>query len=189
MIELFEKARKVSTPLIAITTPDQSVTIATILGSQKDAPVFVWDSVSGMKPVNEKARDGAYNIDDDTQSPVAAMQVFLDNVNDGQKEILIIKNGHMGLNVRENWTYIQMISNMREPLKANNRTLILLAPDIKVPIELSNDILILDEPLPDANQLSGIITQLMAAVPGQTAPPSEDLVRRSVDATLSLNAF
>jgi hypothetical protein len=42
----------------------------------------------------------------------------------------------------------QAVWNLRDYFKENRRTLVLLAPEMKIPIELQQDILIIDEPLP-----------------------------------------
>lgn len=60
----------------------------------------------------------------------------------------------------ESPSVIQAISNLRDLYKTDNRMLILMGPAIVLPVELAQDIMVLDEPLPDSKQISEIIQKV-----------------------------
>lgn len=88
----------------------------------------------------------------------------------------------------------QAICNLRDPCKASRVTIVLLGPDIELPPELQQDVLILDEPLPDEQQLETIARELyeahhspladyskvVAGITGLAAFPSEQALAMSL---------
>ena len=58
LLDSFKAARRVSTPLVAINTPDQSATIQNIAdGVNGDTPIVVWDFCSGLVPLNPEGAE------------------------------------------------------------------------------------------------------------------------------------
>ena len=52
-LDHFKLARRVSTPLIVVRTPDPAATIASIATDDTSTPMILWDSVRGLTWVNE----------------------------------------------------------------------------------------------------------------------------------------
>jgi hypothetical protein len=82
----------------------------------------------------------------------------------------------------------QGVWNLRDRFKANGSMLVLLAtPGAALPTELSQDVLVLDEPLPSAEDLARIVKETFAAAEIDCPAPDEE--RKAVDALLGLSAF
>ncbi len=82
----------------------------------------------------------------------------------------------------------QAIWNLRDVFKANGRTLTLLTtPGAVLPDELTQDVLVLDEPLPAVEDLTRILEETMAAA--EVPELETDASGKAVDALLGLAAF
>lgn len=58
LINQIKSARRVSVPLVAITTPDPAQTVELICAAVNgDGPRIVWDVVQGLRPRNEIAKE------------------------------------------------------------------------------------------------------------------------------------
>lgn len=81
----------------------------------------------------------------------------------------------------------QGIWNLRDPFKVDRRALVLMAPDIRLPAEIAQDVLILEEPLPTEAELGEIAKTTLKAA--NMPEPDKDLLARIVDATTGMAAF
>jgi len=214
-IEQFAAARKVSTPLIVIRTPDPSSTIkqtALIVldidkkNKRNETPLIVWDVVNGAvglnlfpKIVNDKTQPspGELNV----QTWIDRNKGEEPNILCNPTEVLIrawrrlAKFGvlyminpqrFLGGNTADP-TFIQAIWNLRDAVKERGATVVFLCPDITLPPELANDVLVLDEPLPNRDQLAAIVTQMHKDAGANE--PTEEVLKRAVDALAGLSAF
>jgi hypothetical protein len=83
---------------------------------------------------------------------------------------------------------VQGIWNLRDTLKTVGAMLTMLAPPgVVLPPELSQDVLVTDEPLPSQDVLREIVCQTFAQT--RLNPLGEEEVARAVDALLGLAAF
>lgn len=210
-IELFTDARAVSTPMIAVRTFDPASTIKSIrksLGKDVDkTPLLAWDSIHGLKSVNDGGQDnigstaiatlmsaagmGAEELATTVDLPIAlGLLEFA-----GDQDILAFVH-----NPQLAWSsdskIIQAIWNLRDGFKANGNMLVLLigAGDL-LPTELQQDILILDEPLPTRDELAKIVKETYAfaaqnpkyAACKNAATP--EVIKVACDALIGLPAF
>jgi hypothetical protein len=188
-IEHFNLARRAAVPLVAVRTPDNEATMRTISLNKDNinSPMILQDCVRGLIAVNDPGkslvRQLAPNADAQREfaNPVEAL-VKAEKMTEGS--ILFMANLHRFLN---NEQVIQAIWNLRAALKTNSRMLVILCPDITLPPEIVQDVLVLDEPLPDATQLAGIVGETYSAV--NQPKPSEEIMSRAVDALCGLAAF
>lgn len=200
MVLDFKAARRVSTPLLAISCPDPAATmdaLAAHLRAEKQKPaILVWDIVRGIRAdeaeVSKKAlKDimAAAKSSDATESadPTVALR-WIDAAPDGTCVFFI--NLHLFL---KDPVVVQGIWNHRDSFKVNRRTFVMLAPAVKMPPELERDVIVLDEPLPTPEELRAIITDQIANVnegnPKPVPVPDEPTMRRAVDAVTGLSAF
>jgi hypothetical protein len=195
LVKYFKAARRVSTPLVCVRTPDPTATMAMLSAAvAPTAPRIVWDCVRGPQGLNQP------NTDAPSSETQTALSKYLLKGKEARElappvacllaagslpesTVLFCLNLHRHI---ENPLTIQAIWNLRDIFKANRRTLVILSPDIKLPPELSNDFAVLDEPLPTTDELSAIITAQCSAI--QHTPPQAMLIR-AIDATLGLAAF
>jgi len=159
LIEQLKHARRVSVPLVAVQTPDPEATMRMIASADlngKPSPAVAWDIVRGTWPVNEAGRQVAAITDsgeDDVtiQQPVAYLELA---VKFPARTIAFVCNAHEYM---DDPAYRQGIWNLRDQFKQNRRMLILLAPSLELPPSLKDDVVILDEALPDAETLTQIV--------------------------------
>ena len=191
MLQQFKAAYRVSTPLVAIQTPDPAATIhgiahdmAQAIGDESKLPPMVqWDAVRGLKELNQSGADALAKATSDLeagQDIVGALEIALKL---SPRTIVFVHNAQRLL---DSLIVIQAIWNLRDEFKSNFRTLVLLCPAIKLPPELQNDVLVLDEPLPEANELQVIIQDAYSSV--EMEAPAET-VSKAVDAVAGLAAF
>ena len=181
LIDSLKSARRVSTPLVAIQTPDPVATIQRIAADVGgDAPKVQWDFCSGLTAVNPQGEEaiaiacacpachGAGETEEgvcqtcdgrrmlfsptDSRTNPAGVLAMLRSM--PAKTMAFIQNAHRFL---ADVGFIQGVSNLRDLFKQDHRTLILLAPAISLPPELAGDFVVFDEPLPDGNAAREII--------------------------------
>src|SRR5437870_1072468 len=81
LTDQFKAVRRVSVPLVAITTPDPSSTIESLCKVvSKEAPIFKWDIISGLVPFTDASIAALTQlavpdeIAAQTKSPVAMLE-------------------------------------------------------------------------------------------------------------------
>lgn len=163
MLDQFKAARRVSAPLIGINTPDPAATVRAVCEVVNGEAVKIeWDLVRGLRPAMNPALAtdpstgwiASLGEDDPTPfNPVAALTVAQKLP---PKSVLFL---HLANRIIGEPAVVQAIWNLRDAFKGNQRTLVLLAKSLPVPAELSDDLLVLDEPLPGEEHLIQIVQQ------------------------------
>lgn len=205
MIDQFKAARRVSTPLIGITTPDPAATMREICTALNGKSLkFRWDVAQGLMGLSDEAAQKVMELlgeppeDTDpeafrmarTQEPAATLALAAQFP---EGAILFFCNAHRFLDPRPgNEVVIQAAWNLRDRFKENYRTLVLLAPDLELPLELRQDVRLIDEPLPGDEVLAQIVKDTVEAAQ-QKAPEIKDLkpaqLAKAVDALRGVAAF
>jgi hypothetical protein len=197
----FRKALNVSTPLIAVRTPDQTATMFRFIegmnGSASDRPLLKWDMVNGMTGINKLGKDGlitalrAINKDEMPDPRMATMNATDSLVYAAElppKSILFWFNAHMPISSSGNESSRQGVFNLRELYKQNGRAFVMLCPSIQLPDELRSDVVILDEPLPDREELKEITGTVVRSAPIDLKLKEGD-IDRAADRLSGLSAF
>jgi len=160
MVGQFKTARRVSTPLISIRTADQPATIELLskaLTNGNTPAMIEWDIVRGPRDLNAPGKQALSLLLGENNFGIPDIITILDNaVKLPAKSVLFLHNAHKQL---DNIAFIQAVSNLRDSFRSNFRQLVLLAPDMTLPPELRNDVLMLDEVLPNEEQLRALILQ------------------------------
>jgi hypothetical protein len=187
LITQFKAARRVSAPLVAIKTPDPRATINAIQAAfTTEFAMVEWDAIRGLQSINEHGAQALALVSNpsDAINPVTALEEAQKLTRDA---ILFVHGASRLINSHDADLNIQAIWNLRDQFKSTGRTLVLLGPDFSFPAELSNDVLVMDEPLPDATQLAEIVAHAYAdAELGEPEPP---VVEKAIAALLGLSAF
>jgi hypothetical protein len=204
LIDSLRKARKVSTPVIAVTTADQISTVDLIRdrillnGETKEKeieaaknkyPMIRWDAINGFSHLNllgDKVLDAICPEPDAGRASFVELPIALTILNQKKvpdHSIIVIVNAHRFINET---TVVQAIMNLREPFKSDVRTLILLGTDFQLPQELTHDILILDEPLPTKEEVKVIVKDLLT---NGKVEHNDDILNKAVDALRGLAVF
>ncbi len=195
MISQFKSARRVGTPIIAIKTADPAAAIETIkANTPATSPIMQWDLCRGAMPVNEAGQKALNDLTREGPEPKAmnnpteALVLFSDVA---EKSIVFILNAQRYLRDDRSEgaiSFAQALWNLRDLFKADQRTAVLLGPSFTFPPELAQDILELDEPLPDEKQLDSIVREVIksAELTNQVKKP---VYEQAVDALRGLAAF
>jgi hypothetical protein len=201
MIDLMQRlktARNAGVPLVLITTPDPATLVERIRGAFNGnaPPIVQWDCVRAMLGVNRQGADLINMIVPPPEPggfappPGATLTDAIDLIltRAPDKTILIVHNIQRFTDQSET---VQAISNARDPFKSSGKMLILLAPAAKLPIEISNDVMALDDPLPTGPEIEATIDrETEAAGDVYTLEPLAPETRRaSIDALIGLPAF
>jgi len=193
----YRAARRVSTPLLVVRTFDSNSTIRTIratIGEKiEDVALIRWDICHGCEPLTKRAGIELNEMlageePDITLSLENTLRLAEKQAHSDQSTMitLFICNAHLFW--RDNPQVIQGIWNLRDLYKSNANMLVLLtSPGQTVPAELSNDVLVLDEPLPTRSELGKIITDTFHFA--KWTAPTGDPLERAVDALVGVPAF
>lgn len=194
LIDQFKAARRAGTPLVAIETPDPAATMTAIIQGMngKNPPFLRWDIVLGLQPVNEPGSKqlGRLGAKDDiamrstNPTEMCAMLAKLEG-----EAIVFMQNAHRYV---DNDGAAQAIWNLRDIFKGKLNTLVMLAPAITLPRELERDVIVLDEPLPDDEQLGAIadtVHKSAASALTDLKPMTAEHRKNVVRAARGLSAF
>lgn len=173
----FKGIRRAGTPIIAIETADPAATIVqclkTLNGAAEKLPILRWDIMRGLTAEN---KPGAAYIerllqDDPTlkaqlTNPSTALEVINNKPPKQEDEdrggIVFFCNAHLcwEQNKEPNLSVIQGIWNLRDNFKTIGASLVLLGPVIKVPSELSQDIVTITEDAPGPGEIDAKVRSL-----------------------------
>lgn len=186
----FMAARRAGAPLVAISSADQTATVAILLATvAKTVPVITWDIVRGWLPGNEPGAEairdtvGASDVAAATVDPVESLMLA---ANLPTKSVLFCYNAHRLVSSedrsRGGSQTIQAVANLRDLFKRDFRMLVLMGPSFSLAPEIAPDVLTLDELLPDDQQLQQIVVDL-------AGKPEAVKLAQAVDALRGLAAF
>lgn len=138
LIDDFKAARRVSVPIVAVTTPDPAATIAALSaalnGKQEPPPILVWDVVEGLGFANEPGKAARANLvsdfDETVGNPLAALK--LARRMPGGAVLFF----HLASRWLVDPSVVQAAWNLRDLFKSDRRTLVMLASAIDLPAEL-----------------------------------------------------
>ena len=186
IVKQFKAARRVSTPVVAINTLDPAATQALLIESFNGdtPPLFRWDLVRALTGITKDAVKslstmiGSDDLVQATTNPAEALNVA-GRMPPGS--VLFFLNAHRFV---EGEAVAQALQILRDEFQQDQRMVVLLSPKIRLPIELQNDVVVLDEELPDDPQLKQIITECHSNA--KVKPPADDLMLKSIDAIRGL---
>lgn len=185
--------RRISAPLVAIRTPDAAATLVSASAAiNGGSPKILWNVAGGFSPLNDAGETALAEMLDGTQpdsvtGPGEALtyaqkaprdtSVFFHNLHrfldSGNSEISAI--------------VMQGLWNLRDTFKTNRRMAVLLVPDITLPAELTQDIVVLDEELPAREALADMVRDIYTSA--ELSPPTDDLLAKATDALRGLPLF
>lgn len=203
LVDLFSSARLCSVPLVAIRSVDQMATVSLLAALKFDEeegvlPSVCWDAARGLVAltpetikalarakvqVNEKT-----GIIDETIAFSVAMEVA------GalpRGTVVFALNAHRQFAASEpisTATAVQSVANLRDIFKKNHRMLVMLGPGFVPPVELSQDIVVMNHELPDAEALGLVVSRVYEGAFDGKKPSAED-VEKSTEALSGLSEF
>lgn len=173
-LETFGHAMRVSAPLVAIKTPDPAATVATLCAnvihkSKTPRQTAQWDVVRGFsKTPLGGSLPAQLSVQPTDLNPVGMLNMLLqgdngDSLVPSYSVIFMHLADRLFNDPSQGHLVTQAIWNLRDSFKTNWRMLVLLVSSDRLPPELKNDVIFLDEPLPDAEHLGKIVDDITAS--------------------------
>lgn len=191
-MQQYKAARRVSTPLVAIRTFDAKSTLDQIrkaLGDKlKDNSFIIWDIIHGMRALTDLAVAElgtiTAGIEQEATADLATTLKLLERAT--SKCTVFISNAHLY------WpnepAVVQGIWNLRDSFKADGNMLVLLcSPGSMLPAELGNDVMVMDEPLPNAEEIQFNIKETFKNA--KINAPDAETLQKATDALIGVPAF
>ncbi|MFN6344207.1 MAG: AAA family ATPase [Cyanobium sp.] len=115
-------------------------------------PLLRWDFVDGLRGAPNREGEAARN-------PMAALAA-LDPLPTGQEAILLLRDFHRYC---EDAGVCRRLRNLAGTLRQSARTLVITAPNWQLPAELDDSVTVLELPLPDAQEISQLLSSIAQA--------------------------
>jgi hypothetical protein len=185
---VFKAARRAGTPLVAVRTADPASAMAQVMASlngKSEIPVVVWDILNGLTGRNEPGKAAVGKLVGENAGPLGPADALAAAQKIARDAVLFFLNPQR---VWEQVDVLQGIWNLRDVFKANGQMLVLIStPGASSPAELQSDVMVIDEPLPSAEELAALVRETFEAA--DLSAPSEETVEKAVDALVGLAAF
>jgi hypothetical protein len=155
------------------------------LNGKSEIPVVVWDILNGLTGRNEPGKAAVGKLVGENAGPLGPADALAAAQKIARDAVLFFLNPQR---VWEQIDVIQGIWNLRDVFKANGQMLVLIStPGASLPQELQSDVMVIDEPLPSADELAGLVRETFEAA--ELPAPNEEAVEKAVDALVGLAAF
>lgn len=204
-IELFTAARAVSTPFTAIRTFDPISTILTVQKSLGEelaelTPFITWDSIHGLTGLNDAGGTALASMASHAGMELGAsvdLPIALGILEEADEDVIaFIYNPQLVWDTDKK--VIQGVSNLRNDYKAHGNMLnLLVGIGDSIPVELQQDMLVLEHPLPTREEIAHIVRETYAYAFNSDpkkykackAGPSDEVLAKAVDALIGIPAF
>jgi hypothetical protein len=186
------RARKSGAPLLGISTANQMGAVEAICNATDGSPKILWDCIRGFVGINDAGIEVIASFGDPAEvaqnsaNPQTALEMMAKmpgNSDEPVGTIVFMLNAHRFV---EDPFFSTGLLTLRDIYKTDFRSAILLGPQVILPSECQQDVVVIDDPLPDGEKLGEIITKV-AERNGVPCPP--ETLERAVDATIGLSGF
>lgn len=185
---VFKAARRAGTPLVAVRTADPASAMAQVMASlngKSDISIVVWDILNGLMGRNEPGKAAVGKLVGENAGPLGPADALVAAQKIARDAVLFFLNPQR---VWEQIDVLQGIWNLRDVFKANGQMVVLIStPGASLPAELQSDVMVIDEPLPSADELADLVRETFEAA--ELPAPTGETVEKAVDALVGLAAF
>ena len=122
-----------------------------VIARDRGKKIFFWTITQGMVQ-NPNHRDNA------TRDPIAALDAVMDS---REQALFVLKDYHAFIS---DVTVTRRLRDLTAALKTSYKTLIILAPNLKLPNELEKDVTVIDYGLPDHEDLDQLLEGIVQSV-------------------------
>ncbi len=160
--EEFELLLRACYPILYVPTQEEErleTAIAGIAERLGNRSVYYWDFVEGYQ-----GNPNAVNVG--RRNPLQALE-FIEKLPAGSNGIFILRDFNRFL---DDVSVSRKLRNLARRLKAEAKNIVIVAPQIYIPNELTEVITVIDFPLPNGTEIQGEIERLLAGL-GQNLPP------------------
>ena len=153
--EEFELLLRACYPLIYIPTTEEERVETAIAGCAKNLSnrnLYIWDFVDGYQ-------DNPNNAGVGTRNPLQALE-YVEKLQPQVPGVFILRDFHRFL---EDVSISRKLRNLARRLKSQPKNIVILAPEVAIPPELTEVITVVDFPLPTAGEIKTEIQQLLSS--------------------------
>ncbi|MCW5979601.1 MAG: hypothetical protein KIT09_16100 [Bryobacteraceae bacterium] len=182
-------ARRVGTPLIAVQTADPTSSIAQVSagvnGKNGETPLVVWDFIGGLQGRNDAGKSAVAKVLGENSPALGPGDVLALAARFAADAVFFVLNPQR---VWEQPDVVQGMWNLRDVFKAGGQMLVLVTPPgATLPVELQNDVMVFDEPLPSPEDLALLVADTFESAGLPAA--DEATLSKAIDALVGLAAF
>lgn len=209
LIDAFRKAQQVSTPVVAVETSDQPRAFRVLreyLSPAKPpedfvpSSLFAWDILTGLRPLNDLAKSwvpklgfGEEDLANSTGSPAEFLQFFT-KFDLPEFSVIFAENFDLYLQAPPGSVepILQGLISCRDTFKERGITLVLLGTSFDLPPTVAQDIVVLEDPLPQNGELEDIVRSVIAdarACDSRVKEPSAKQIKQTAIALRGLSPF
>jgi len=187
-----KRARHAGVPIIAVNTPDPRATMEHLVESVSETtPIVCWDCMIGFNAVNASGKKALGMLENSVLEEAEGSPVAFLEACRKLPETTMVCFLQSDAWINEPMV-IQGIWNLRDSYKQTDRTLVLLACQLQLPVNLQGDVISFEEELPDKKELEAIAKDMdevaREANPSRIPLTPEDL-SRVVETTTGLTSF
>lgn len=153
-LELLIRARY---PLIYILTSEElrASEIVAEIATHRQKRLYEWTCTGGLVPSGTSVQSRQRNPA--TRDPMVALEQVLEQI---EPAIFLFKDFHPFL-ARNNHTVVRKLRDIALHLKNSHKTLLFLSPLLELPPELEKETTVLNLPLPDREDLDGLLNRIL----------------------------
>lgn len=191
--------RRAGVPLAGFETADPAQTIrvclASLNGRMDETPVIAWDIVNGLFGLNKPGTKFVKSWYDPLtmQLPDILKELSVRCIgSSSDQNVNVLFFVHNVQRTFERDGVAQGIWLCRDAFKACGGTLVLLGPSLQLPPELSQDVVVITEPLPNAEEIGAIVDSVISdarEAMGSDNIPKDYGKEKVVDTLSGLSAF
>ena len=148
-------------------------------------PSLVWDFIGGLQGRNDAGKSAVAKVLGENSPGIGPGDALAVAQRIAADTILFFLNPQR---VWEQPDVVQGIWNLRDVFKAGGQMLVLVTPPgATLPVELQNDVMVIDEPLPSTDDLARLVAETFESA--SVEAPDDATVSKAVDALVGLAAF
>ncbi|MGQ9701195.1 MAG: AAA family ATPase [bacterium] len=149
-------------PIILIETYEEQRAEKMIfeIARAKGKKVYCWSITRGLYPYGQSVQ--SKKIDTQTCDPIIALNNVIELV---EPAIYVFKDLHPFMNEA---SIVRKLRELSDYLKGSFKTLIMISPHMRIPMELDKEITVLDLDLPDLKELDNLLSQIIEEVNAKT---------------------
>jgi len=121
---------------------------------KNEKALSIWTISQGLYGFRERGR---FTNDDETSAPPMVLSKILNRTKNDLPALFILLDFHMYM---ENATVVRMLRDCASLLMNRNCSVIIIAPELKIPRELEKVVQVIDWPLPGAEEMKAIVDGL-----------------------------
>jgi hypothetical protein len=158
---------------------------ASVNAKKGQTPLIVWDFIGGLQGRNEAGKSAVAKVLGENAPSIGPGDALAVAQRLPADSIVFFLNPQR---VWEQADIVQGIWNLRDIFKAGGQMLVLVTPPgTRLPVEVQNDVMVIDEPLPSAEDLERLVCETFESA--NLPIPDAGTVSKAVDAIVGLAAF